>query len=339
MSFSWSAAVAVFGILTAAPSLALAGDPSLAEKLFEDGMTALKKEDFKAACDAFAGSDEADPSPGTEINLALCNEKLGKTATAWGWYRTAAGLAEQRGQRDRAERARSDAARLEPLLPKIRIVTKDPAATLSITRDGNPVPSATIGKEIPVDSGTYQFEVSAKGKKSWSTSVDVPAGAHVTVVEVPLLEDMPQPQGPSGHPAGGDEASSAAKTRRTVGYVAGGAGIVAGAVAITFVVVARSEINKRNGVQAEIDKTPSGDPNLNNLNQSRQSHADAANSNKTIALVTGIGAVALVGAGVALVATSFGSSDKSPKAGALEGPRFLPLLGNGTAGLGFLTTF
>src|SRR4051812_6210737 len=101
-------------VTLATTSLAFGGDTTTAETLFQQGQDAMKRNQFKEACDPFWGSKEADPSPGTQITLALGKERKGKIATAWVWYRTAAGLADQKGQKERAELARAEAAKLEP---------------------------------------------------------------------------------------------------------------------------------------------------------------------------------------------------------------------------------
>src|SRR3954468_9573036 len=116
----------VLAVSLTTAGLAFGGDTLTAESLFRQGLESMKRNQFKEACDAFAGSNEADPSPGTQINLALCNEKQGKIATAWSWYRTAAGLADQRNQKERADLARAEAVKLEPKLHKIVVTMKVP---------------------------------------------------------------------------------------------------------------------------------------------------------------------------------------------------------------------
>src|SRR6476469_5480906 len=108
-------AALVFACLTVAPSTSWA-DESSAEALFQEGLAAMKRNDFAVACEAFAGSNKADPSPGTQINLAVCYEKQKKWASAWTWYRSAFGLAQQRGQKERETLAEESANRLKSQL-------------------------------------------------------------------------------------------------------------------------------------------------------------------------------------------------------------------------------
>src|SRR4051812_26161353 len=237
----------LFAVSMTTAGAAFGGDTLTAEALFRQGLESMKKNQFKEACDAFAGSNEADPSPGTQINLALCNEKQGKIATAWGWYRTAAGSADQKGQKERADLARAEAVKLEPKLHKLVVTIKVPAEGLVLTRNGQAVPSASLGTDLPIDPGDYQIEVNAKGKKPWKTSIHIGTGPGTTPLEVPALEDAPveaKPPGPGGPdynpPAPGQDGSG----QKTIGYVCGGVGIVAAVVAVIVEVVALKEQDK-----------------------------------------------------------------------------------------------
>ncbi len=341
-TFSFVLACAAAVTIGATSSTAYAGDTSTAENLFAEGMKAMQREDYAAACAAFAGSDQADPSPGTEINLALCNEKQGKLATAWGWYRTAAGLADQRGQHDRAERARGEAARIEPMVPKIRLTTKDAPSALKIVRDGTVVPSATIGIDTPIDAGSHVFEASSDGKKPWKGTVNVPAAPGSTTLDIPALEDAPTaaPVGPA--PVNGnvteppsEAPTSDGKTQRLIGYIVGGAGVVVAGSALAWQLVALSEDDKRAELDKQLANLRADDPAREPLLTSRKSHADAAKTDQTIAIVSVVGGAALIGTGVVLVLTA----PSGKKAASATRPLVYPMLGSGFAGAGLSTSF
>jgi tetratricopeptide (TPR) repeat protein len=56
---------------------------SEAEELFRSGRQLAKEGNYEAACTAFEKSNELDPNTNTLLNLADCEEKNHKLATAW----------------------------------------------------------------------------------------------------------------------------------------------------------------------------------------------------------------------------------------------------------------
>src|SRR5258707_15832182 len=74
-------------VVVATPALAAHRDPARAEQMFKLGKQALDEGRLEEAAKAFGASQEADPSVGALLNLALVHEKLGKNATAWGEYK------------------------------------------------------------------------------------------------------------------------------------------------------------------------------------------------------------------------------------------------------------
>src|SRR5262249_34399006 len=60
-------------------------DPSTAkaQQLFIEGREAMKKNDFARGLELLSQSQQIHPSAGTLLNVAACEEQLGKTASAW----------------------------------------------------------------------------------------------------------------------------------------------------------------------------------------------------------------------------------------------------------------
>ncbi|MBX3198051.1 MAG: hypothetical protein KF894_07885 [Labilithrix sp.] len=339
-------AALVLSCLTVAPSVAWA-DESSAETLFQEGLSAMKRNDYAVACEAFAQSNRADPSPGTQINLAVCYEKQKKWASAWTWYRSAVGLAQQRNQGEREKLAQEAAARIKPQLNYVVVVVKEPLTDLVVKRDGAEVTISLGGKEVPlpIDPGEHSIEVSARGKKPWSTTIQVVDNAATDRVEVPKLEDAPV-EDRSVRP--GDGASyqppvivtNDGSGQRTVGIVVAGAGVLAGLAGAGVFVLAKGEESdrdkQRRAANALVDPAtnrPTNEADYNALNQSANSHGKAAKNNQLIAGILGGGAVVLVGVGAVLYFTAPRSAEKSSAASASK-PLLLPLLSPGFAGLG-----
>src|SRR5258706_15138092 len=64
-------------------------DPATADALFRQGRQAMEAKNYADACQKFAESQKLDPAAGTAMNLATCEEKLGKLASAWQHWKEA----------------------------------------------------------------------------------------------------------------------------------------------------------------------------------------------------------------------------------------------------------
>jgi serine/threonine-protein kinase len=222
-----------------------AEDKAAAEALFDEGRTLMEKGDVAGACRKFEESDRLDTAPGTLLNLAGCYERLGKVASAWATYRRAAPLARERGQTEREKFARTRATELEPRLPRLRILVPDQSKVegLTIARDGKDLAASLWGQSLPVDPGTVQVTVSARGRESWSGRAELSEGKTEELV-VPLLKPLPPaaepaakpvvPAAPTAAPGQKPVDQTAAppdphrgRTQRVASYVVGGLAVVA----------------------------------------------------------------------------------------------------------------
>ena len=338
------------------PAPARADSTAQAVQMFDEGKTLLKKEKWAEACEKFSGSNTADPSPGTQINLGVCHEKQNKIATAWGWYKSAANLARIRNQGDRAERAEAEATRLAPLLPKmiLRLGGTKPEG-LTISDNGAPIVVESIGSEMAVDPGEHAIEMTAKGKKPRKLTVTVAAPSAtaappVKVVEIPAFEDAPEDKAvPAAAGTPGQEyrppegSTNTGSTQKTVGFIVGGAGILAaiagGGLQIFNLAVTNKDAKDINNQRVQKN---CGTPNAaaecggpNGLDAAYTSKKDAANGNQTGALVLLIGGGALVVGGVVLVLTAGGGS----KTGRNDRTMVVPIVGQGVGGVGLTGSF
>lgn len=236
-----------------------------AEALFDEGKKAMSAGDYASACQKFEQSDALDPAIGTELNLASCYEKAGRTASAWATFRRAAALAKAKKQPDREKLARKRAEELEASLSRLTIVVPDAARVpgLVVTRNGSEVGSELYGQPVPLDPGTLTIEAKAPGKIAFSTKVDLSAKASqsVTVPElaadpnagsVPPVETGEQPPPvvtPPANPPPPDpyepppteDSPSSGSSQRTIGLVVGGVGVVGLAIGGVFALKAQSK--------------------------------------------------------------------------------------------------
>ncbi|WP_394822713.1 hypothetical protein [Pendulispora albinea] len=163
-----------------------------AEALFQDARKLVADKRYAEACPKFAASQRIAPAVGTLLNLGDCYERLGKTASAWATYLEAASSAQRAGRADREQTARTRAAAVETKLSRLTLQLESTLPGLVVKRDGTPVDEAALGIAVPLDPGTHRVEVSAPGKRTWSSTVEVPPTKHVNVI-VPELVDEPAP--------------------------------------------------------------------------------------------------------------------------------------------------
>src|SRR5450432_2572833 len=137
--------------LALGPALAHAGDAATAEALFREGRSLMEAGNYAAACPKLQESYAQDPATGTLLALGICQERAGRTASAWATYAEAATRAKRDGRADREQAAREHMAALEPKLSHLTI-NVDPAAWaltgFSVKRDGREVGAGAWGASV-----------------------------------------------------------------------------------------------------------------------------------------------------------------------------------------------
>jgi len=193
-----------------APSTAYADpdtDRQVAQTLFDEGRALMDAGRYAEACRKLAESQRLDAAGGTLLNLALCHESEGKTATAWTELKDALGVAMRDGRMDRAEIARAHLEKIEPLLVRIMIVLPESLAARSpapeVLLDRSRLTSAAWGTALPTDPGEHSVVVMtattnpASEPRRWETTVAATEPGKTYRVDVPM--DVPAP-GPSPSP-------------------------------------------------------------------------------------------------------------------------------------------
>jgi hypothetical protein len=302
------------GLVIACASPASAQDSSAqVEGLFRDGKALMAEGKIAEACPKFLASYGLEHRVGTLLNLADCYEKNGQLASAWARFVEAKTLATRSNQVERATFAGDHADALFPRLSKLTLTMDARGADTKIRLDGVAIDMAVVGSAMPVDSGKHAIEVSAPGKKTWSSVVEVGAAGAQAVAHVPPLEDDLAPKAPP--------AAEAAPPAREAG---GGrtAALVVGGVGVAGVVV-----GSVGGILALSDKS-TVDSACNAQKQCPQSGLDAASNGKTMSIVSDVG----FGVGIAglAVATYLWFSGSSAAARAQVG--IVPVPGGGMLG-------
>jgi hypothetical protein len=210
----------------------------MAEALFRSGRQLMGRGDYAQACPKFAESNRIDPKLGTLLNLALCHERIGKTASAWAEYVQASQTANRLGQGEREQVAREKAAALEPGLPRV-IVDGGAESRAEVKLDDQAIGPAAFATAIPVDPGEHVVRATAPGKKPFAESFVMSPGATRTVRVLLADEDA---TGPAPAPTIAPEAPPRpeSSSRRTWGLVVGGTGVALVGVGAFFGVQAFS---------------------------------------------------------------------------------------------------
>ncbi len=238
--------------LAASPRPARA-DQATAEALFKEGRRLFKEGKLDEACPKLAESQRLDPSSGTLLNLAACHEEQGKLASAWAEFLAASRLARSRNEGVRAQEATRRASVLEPKLSTLTVRARADVPGLAVKRNGELVEAAQLGVRLPVDPGEYVITAEAPGRAAFRATVIVKPNADGASIEVPPLAAEPSAPPPPAAPAALTPATPApagapaaeaggrgGRARPVLGYVAGGVGLAALGVGVTFGVMALS---------------------------------------------------------------------------------------------------
>jgi hypothetical protein len=265
-------------------------DPAAAEALFQQGRALVGEGKYAEGCAKLAESQRLDPADGTSINLGQCWEKVERFASAWAAYHEGAALADARGERARADFARSRARALEPKLARLRIqvAPKARADGLVIKRDAVTVGEAAWGEPLPIDPGASLVEASAPGRRPYTVRIAVTPGTTTTIDIPPLAREQ---LGAAALP------SPKASPLRTVGIggaIAGAAAVVTG-LALGAVAKSRNDTARADECIVPLGCTARGASMIDDA----RSFADAS----TVLVIAGA-SVAVLGVVLALVSSS-----------------------------------
>lgn len=207
-----------------------AAQRATAEAMFQQATQLMDERRFGEACEKFAASQELDPALGTQLYLADCYDRAGRTASAWALFREVEQRARRASQPDRERIAQERAIALEGQLSRLelRVPASREVPGLELFSAGVAVPRASWNAPLPVDPGPVRIEARAPGRKPWSVQVTVAPGPARQTVELPQLAMAPTEKQAAPVTAAPTERPSS--TQSTAGLILGGAGVVALAV-------------------------------------------------------------------------------------------------------------
>ncbi len=274
--------LAACGVGVCWPRASHAENPAAAEALFEQARAAIAAGSYDIACARFKDSDKLDPAVGTRFNLADCEERRGRVATAWSLFRGV--LSELAEDDDRRPIAQKRAHALEPRMPYVTLTrAADAPPGVRVRMDGVELTEGSFGVPLPMDPGTHDLVLLPPegGEAQRSTFAlregehsDVPIRLVGTVSPTPPRDESPaetQPFSPGG-------------SQRRWAYVAGSIGVAGVAFGgVTGIVT--------------LNKKSTADANCSDARRvCNRAGIDANESGKTFGALSGIGlGVGLVG--------------------------------------------
>lgn len=188
-----------------------------AEVIFRDGLKKREAGEYAAAIPLLKQSLTLCRSSGLGAlyNLALAEEKLGRTAASYVHY--AEFLRDVRVEDERIDKAKEAMEAFRAESTRLRFINLDklPSGTIVMIDDAT-LGSSTAGYEIPSESGEHAIIIREPGQSERSLSVDVARGQPRDVDVLPIKKTEPSKF-----------------TRRNIGFVIGGVGVanlVAGAI-------------------------------------------------------------------------------------------------------------
>ena len=273
----WTAVSCLLLALTPEFASAQARDPAAAEVLFRRGREAMEAQRCAEALPSFVESHRLDPAAGTLMNIATCEEKVGRLASAWQHWREAIDALAPTD--DRVVFARNRVQALEQKLPRLAVFLaagRDRGAR--VFRDEVELGPASQGVPLPVDAGRHTITVRMPGHRVEQLVVQVGEGEQKRI-------DV--------HPGAVDNQATEFGTqsgswRRTLGYTMTGVGIAGlGTAAVSGVML--------------LDSKRTVETNCPEKNCMNQEGLDAAASGRTLTTVNTVSWIAGgVGLGVGL---------------------------------------
>jgi hypothetical protein len=263
-----------------------------ADQLFAEGR-ALLGSNLIQACDKFTESLRYNPAAiGALLNVALCDEKLGRVASAFRKFTEARDRAKEQGLREHLRAAEEHIAALEPAIPHLAIRLTEPLPETKLVVDDRLVAAGDSG-DVTVDPGERVIVVSAPARLPYRVSLVIARGEHRTIAIPALARSL-----------------TITSSRRRIGQLtaAGGAPVLGAGVG--FGLYARHLYHK------EIDNgncsQPAGGLTCNPVGKSGTDNARSWGLGGTVVGAAGI-AIAAVGAYLWLSAPYSTASDSADK--------------------------
>jgi len=256
--------LAFVAVSFSAPSTRAQTEEELAQarEAFREALALQAAGDCGAAITKLQAVARVKNTPHVEFNIALCEERLGKLVRALGHYKLALDEA-QAGKMDEVARPAAEAIEaLERRVPRLTIRRGRGAERVSIVLDGTSLGDASIGKELRRDPGSHIVRAETGGRSVFEQVFKLAEGdRQEVVVEVDATREPPPAVTPDPT-LDGSPAPPPDRSRRTLGWVAGGAGVASLAAAGVFLVLRQNAIDELEASCDGLSCPPSAEPTI-----------------------------------------------------------------------------
>jgi hypothetical protein len=216
--------LAIVVALLCATATSYADDIEDADRLFTEGK-ALLDTDLAKACNLFEQSLAKNPQAiGTLLNVARCDQKLGRIASAVARFTEARDRAKEQKLDVHFQTAQSQIDELSPRLPHLSLqFTEAPLPDTKVVIHDKVIPLSTINNrviaDLPVDPGEHTVVVSAPGYLPFQTKIQIREAEKQSLSIPPLSKSV-----------------TVKSSRRSIGKITAitGVAFVAGAVGLGF---------------------------------------------------------------------------------------------------------
>jgi hypothetical protein len=236
------------------PNAASAADPA-AEAVFDEGLKAFEAGDYATACPKLETAVKLTKGEGLggTLLLAECWERQGRTASAWGLYRTVAARAAAQKQDERRAKAEAGEQRMAALLHRVEIVVAPDVAAIAgveIRRGEELVPREAWGVALPVDPGAVVVRATAPGRTPFERTVEVPATSGATKIPIDTMAPAAagaaptkpaDPAPPATPPPPQERSGGGLGGLGIAGLVIGGTGVLAMGGSVILAAVAKGQ--------------------------------------------------------------------------------------------------
>jgi tetratricopeptide (TPR) repeat protein len=218
---------------------------SKADVLFKRGKKLLDEKKYAQACAAFEASQRAEPTIGTQLNIARCYEEWGKLATAYDAFAEALRQAEADGD-DRLPRIQERIDAIEPTVPTLVIRPDSRPVDLEVRLDGKQLASGELGVPHRLDPGDHLVEYRVGDGDRKRIKVTLAASDHetVTLEKLAALQvggPVEEALEPDDEPVEEKPDPTRGRTRRIIGVSLAAVGVVGIGISTWVVLDARAD--------------------------------------------------------------------------------------------------